>query len=134
MKGLSPIVAVVLLVAIAAALAAVVGMWLLSRIHTELTAPNIKVLGARGWVENGHLYVWLKLSNEGGASDTVVSVSVLGTSLAVSTSITVKPAQIVETVVDLGPTSISYTTTARLSIETASGQVIEVPITIEYRS
>ena len=90
-RGISNVVATIILIAVAIALAVAVAIWVFGIFKGSAHATTLNAISEDLYVTNGGNYLVLYVSNPGGTTQNIVSVTLSGASCAFTTSSTTSP-------------------------------------------
>jgi len=90
-RGISNVVATIILIAVAIALAVAVAIWVFGIFKGSAHATTLNAISEDLYVTNGGNYLILYVSNPGGTTQNIVSVTLSGASCTFTTSSTTSP-------------------------------------------
>ncbi len=121
-RGISNVVATIILIAVAIALAVAVAIWVFGIFKGSAHATTLNAISEDLYVTNGGNYLVLYVSNPGGTTQNIVSVTLSGASCTFQGASASSPSP-------SSPTSITATATG---VTTTNGEVVLAGGTIAY--
>ena len=121
-RGISNVVATIILIAVAIALAVAVAIWVFGVFKGSAHATTINTISEDLYITNGVPYLILYVSNPGGTTQNIVSVTLSGASCTFQGASSTSPS----------PSSLASVTTTAPGVTTTNGEVVLAGGTMAY--
>jgi flagellin-like protein len=121
-RGISNVVATIILIAVAIALAVAVAIWVFGVFKGSAHATTINTISEDLYVTSSGSYLVLYVSNPGGTTQNIVSVTLSGASCTFQGASSTSPS----------PSSLASVTTTAPGVTTTNGEVVLAGGTMAY--